>query len=98
VLRVAVIGDRESLPLLRGLGARAVEAVGDDAVIDALRRLAEEGGYALAIVFKHAVEDPDRVKREGRRLGVPVLVLPTPWAPAEPVNVERLLARALGFG
>ena len=97
-MKVAVIGDRESLPLLRGLGARAVEAVGDEAVLEALRRLASEGGYALAIVYKHVVEDPDRVKEEGRRLGLPVLVLPTPWAPAEPVNVERLLARALGFG
>ncbi|MEB3851432.1 MAG: hypothetical protein LRS49_02470 [Desulfurococcales archaeon] len=97
-MKVAVIGDRETLPLLRGLGAHAVEAVGDEAVVEALRRLASEGGYALAIVFKHAVGDPERVKAEGRRLGLPVLVLPTPRAPAEPVNVDKLLARALGFG
>ncbi|MEB2835786.1 MAG: hypothetical protein GSR80_001315 [Desulfurococcales archaeon] len=97
-MKVAVIGDAETLPLLRGLGAHAVEAVGDDAVVEALRGLASEGGYALAIVFKHAVEDEDRIRREARALGLPVLILPTLWAPAEPVNVERLLARALGFG
>lgn len=97
-MKVAVIGDEETLPLLRGMGAKAFRAGGDDEVINTLKSLASEGGYALAIVFKHVVSDEDRVRGEARRLGLPVLILPTPWSPAEPVNVEKLLAKALGFG
>ena len=97
-LKAAVIGDRETLPLFRGLGFHAVEATSDDEVVRALRGIAGEGGYALVIVYKHVVKDEEAVRREAEKLGLPLLILPTRWAPAEPVDVNKLIAKALGFG
>ena len=96
--RILVIGDEETLPLFRSLGVSVKAARGNDEVIDVLRREAGDGGVALAIVLKHVISDEERVKREARRLGVTLVVLPTLWAPAEPIDINRLIAKALGLG
>jgi V/A-type H+-transporting ATPase subunit F len=93
-----VVGDEETLPLFRSLGARVRAARGDGEVLRVLREEAERGGTSLVIILKHVVDDEERVKREARRLGLTVLVLPTRWAPAEPIDINRLVARALGIG
>lgn len=98
VLKAAVIGDRETLPLFRGLGFHVEEATEDSEVIRALNRIATEGGYAFVLVYKHVISDEDAVRREAEKLGIPILILPTRWAPAEPVDVNKLIAKALGFG
>jgi len=96
--RVVVIGDRMSLPLFRSVGLETVEADRDDEVLSAIREAASRGDVSLVIVLKHVVSDPDRVVREAQERDIPVLVLPTLWAPAEKINVEMLLAKALGLG
>ena len=96
--RVLVVGDGLTLPLFRSVGLETVEAEGDDNVISAVREAAARGDVSLVIVLKHVVKDPDRIVGEAQKYGIPILVLPTIWAPAEKINVERLLAKALGLG
>jgi len=96
--KAAVIGDKETIVLFRGLGFHVVHATGDEEVINAIRSLAKSGEYALVIVLKNAVEEENRVKDEARRLGLPILVLPTRKAPSKPIDINKLIARALGFG
>ena len=96
--KILVVGDKLSLPLFRSSGISVREATREEEVLEALREAAEKDEYALVIVLKHVVEDPQRVTGEAEKLGVPVLVLPTPWSPAEKINVEKLLAKALGLG
>ena len=97
--RVLVIGDRINLPLFRSVGMETVEAGRPEDVIREIRAAAERGDVALVIVLKHvAGKREDDIVRAAEEAGVPVLVLPTPWAPAEKINVEKLLARALGLG
>lgn len=96
--RVLVVGDRDTLPLFRAIGARVVEAANADEALEALRREAARGDIAVAIVLKHVVGDEDEFRSRAAGLGVPVLVLPSKWAEAKPVDVNKLVARALGLG
>ena len=96
--RVVVIGDRVNLPLFRSVGLEVEEAVGDNRVIAELERIAGRQDISLVIILKHVVEDIDKVVEKAEELGIPTLILPTLWAPAEKINVERLLAKALGLG
>jgi len=95
--RVLVVSDRVNAPLFRSVGLRVVEAGGQAEAEAALKRAPAEGA-ALVIVLKHLVEDEDRLRKAAERAGVTLLILPTLWAKAEPINVERLLAKALGLG
>ena len=79
------------------MGAITKVVDNDEEIIKTLRKAAEDG-IALAIVLKHIVEDEDRIKREARRLGITLLILPSRWSPAEPIDINKLIARALGLG
>ena len=96
--RILVVGDRDTLPLFRAIGARVVEAGSEDEALEAIRREAGRGDIAVAIVLKHIVGDEEEFRAKASRLGVPVLVLPGRGAEARPVDVNRLVARALGLG
>ena len=95
---VVVMGDRVNLPLFRSIGLEGYEVRDDRDVIEGLKVLAGRGDVSLVIVLKHVVGDEQRIVEEAQKVGIPILVLPTLWAPAEKVNVEKLLARALGLG
>ena len=95
--KLLVIGDEDTLPLFRSMGALTRTAKNDDDIIKVLRR-ASENEVALAIVLKHIVNDEERIKREARRLGITLLILPSRWAPPEPIDINKLIARALGLG
>ena len=94
---VLVVSDDVNAPLFRSVGLE-VETVGGPEEVPRVLRASASKGYALVIVLKHLVEDEDGLKREATRLGVPLLVLPTLKARAEPINVEKILAKALGLG
>ncbi len=96
--KILVVGDKLNLPLFRSSGLSVREASREEEVLEVLREAAAAREYALVIVLKHVVRDPQRVTGEAEKLGIPVLVLPTPWSPAEKINVEKLLAKALGLG
>lgn len=96
--KVAVVGDRDTLPLFRSAGFLVYEAESQGDAYRAVSRAASRGDVVLIIVLKHVLSDPESFKSEASRHGVPVFVLPTRWSPGEPINVERLLARALGVG
>ncbi len=96
--RIAVVGDRYSIPLFRSVGMVVEEAETQAGALDKVRSLASRGDVGLIIVLKHLIEDEDSFRRVVSGLGVPVLILPTKWSRAEPVNVDKLVARALGLG
>ena len=96
--RVVVIGDRVNLPLFRSVGLEVEEAVGDSRVIAELERVSSRPDVSLVIILKHVVDNIDKVIEKAEELGTPILILPTPWSPAEKINVEKLLAKALGLG
>lgn len=96
--RVLVVGDRDTLPLFKAVGARVAEAGSAEEALEALRREASRGDIAVAIVLKHVIGDEEEFRARASGLGVPVLVLPSRWAEAKPVDVNKLVARALGLG
>jgi vacuolar-type H+-ATPase subunit F/Vma7 len=93
-----VIGDEETTLLFKALGFKTVLAKNEKEVINSLRSIAQDETYGLAIVVKHVIENEERVREEARRLGLPVLILPTIKSPSKPININVLIARALGFG
>ncbi|MEB3780936.1 MAG: hypothetical protein GSR85_12035 [Desulfurococcales archaeon] len=96
--RIAVVGDKYNIPLFRSSGLTVVEAYTQT---DAIRRVLELNNRAdvgLIIVLKHIIGDEDEFRRMIKDVEKPVLVLPTKWARAEPINVDKLLAKALGLG
>ena len=93
-----IIGDEESSLLFRALGFKMLIATNEDEVIDHLKNVAKEGRYALAIVLKHVIRDEGKVRDVAKKLGIPVLILPTRRAPSKPIDINALIARALGFG
>jgi len=95
--RVVVVSDRVNAPLFRSVGLHVVEASSQAEAEAALKRAPAEDA-AIVIVLKHLVEDEDALRRAAEQAGVTLLVLPTLWAKAEPINVERILAKALGLG
>jgi len=96
--RIVVVGDKYNIPLFRSSGLTVVEAYTQ---ADAVRRVVELNNrpdVGLIIVLKHVIEDEDEFRRLIKDVEKPVLVLPTKWARAEPINVDKLLAKALGLG
>ncbi|BAN89765.1 V-type ATP synthase subunit F [Aeropyrum camini] len=96
--KLLAIVDRETAPLFMGVGASVVEVAGGDEVLRALRKGVAEGGARIVLVLKHLVEDEELLRREADRLGATLLVIPSMGEKAEPIDVKKLIARALGFG
>jgi len=97
--RILVVADRYNSTLFKSAGLTVVEADSQEKIIEEVRYAFQRlRDIALVIVLKHLVEDEDSLRKALEDLGVPLLVLPTRWAKAEPINVEKLLAKALGFG
>jgi len=97
--RIVAVADKINAPLFRSVGMSVYEAEGQDEAVGAVRRALErERDTVLVIVLKHLLEDEDGFRRALGDVPVPVLILPTRWAGAEPINVEKLLAKALGLG
>ncbi|GBF09330.1 putative V-type ATP synthase subunit F [Aeropyrum pernix] len=96
--RILAIVDRETAPLFMGVGASVVEVAGSEEVLDAIRRSVVENGVRIVLVLKHLVGDEESLRREADRLGVTLLIIPSMGEKAEPIDVKKLIARALGFG
>ncbi len=96
--RGVVIGDEETILLFRSLGFKALIAYDESQVIDHLKELAGKEEIGLAIIPKHVIKNEDKIREEAKRLGLPVLILPTRRSPSTPININALIARALGFG
>lgn len=96
--KVAVVGDKYSNPLFRSAGLVTIEAFTYDDAVRKVVEAANRDDIGLIIVLKHLVEDEDDFRSRIKGVEKPVLVLPTKWATAEPINVDKLLARALGLG
>ncbi len=94
--KILVIGDKLNLPLFRSTGIHVEEADNSDEIVRILKNY--NGRINLAIVLKHTVDDQDKVLKTAEELDIPLLILPTLWSPAEKINVEKLLAKALGLG
>ncbi len=95
--RVIVIGDEQSIPLFRMMGMSVLKATNQSEAEEAVKRAVEQG-YGLIIVLKHVVSDEERLRELASERGSVLLVLPTRWSKAEPINIEKLLAQALGLG
>ncbi|MCS7107608.1 MAG: V-type ATP synthase subunit F [Acidilobaceae archaeon] len=96
--KVAVLGDRETLPLFKSAGFKTVEVLSQSQVVEAVNRLNAEGDISLIIVLKHVLSDEARFKQQVASSRVPVFVLPTLYTKGEAVDVNKILAKALGMG
>jgi len=96
-VKVLVVGDEQSLPLFRMAGMSTLKASNQTEAEEAVKRGVEEG-YGLIIVLKHVISDEESLRRIVAGTGSIVFVLPTKWSKAEPINIEKLLAEALGLG
>ncbi|MCE4603705.1 MAG: hypothetical protein F7B20_01910 [Aeropyrum sp.] len=96
--RIMAISDPETSPLFRSIGAVTVEASNWQEVLRAIRDEAPNHNAKIILVLKHLVEDEDTARGEAARAGATLLVLPSIQERAEPIDVNKLIARALGFG
>ena len=96
--KLAVIADRANIPLFKSVGAVTVEASSEEEALRAVESLASRPDVGLVIVLRHIIEDEEEFRRKAEAAGVPILVLPTRWSRVEPINVDKLIARALGMG
>lgn len=94
---VVVVGDKETLSLFRMIGMEVIEARDQRSAEEAVRQAASKG-TRLIIALKHVVSDESSLKEVARQYGATLLILPTKWARSEPINIEKLLAEALGLG
>lgn len=95
--RVVVLGDRDTLPLFKSAGFMTVEAYSQSQALNIIARLQESSDIALIIVLKHILSDVEEFKAKTAESKIPVFVLPTLWSPGEPLDVNKLLAKALGL-
>ncbi|MEB3860921.1 MAG: hypothetical protein GSR84_01710 [Desulfurococcales archaeon] len=96
--KVAVIGDKYNNPLFRSAGLVTIEAYSQDDVVRKVVEASRRDDIGLIIVLKHMIEDEETFRDGIKDVEKPVLILPTRWATAEPINVDKLLAKALGLG
>ncbi|MGC9071183.1 MAG: V-type ATP synthase subunit F [Acidilobus sp.] len=95
--KVLVIGDEQSLPLFRMIGLSVMPASSQAEAEEVVRKGVQQG-YSLIVVLKHIVTDEEKLRRIASEGGAVLLTLPTKWSKAEPINIEMLLAQALGLG
>ena len=95
--KVVVIGDRETLPLFKSAGFTTVEAYSQAQALNIISRLQSSGDIVLIVVLKHIIDSEDEFKAKTAGSRIPVFVLPTLWSPGEPLDVNKLLAKALGL-
>ncbi|MFP3227688.1 MAG: V-type ATP synthase subunit F [Caldisphaera sp.] len=95
--KMFVIGDRESANLFKLAGIPIINAYNQKEAEDALKK-AKEKGASLVVVLKHVVNDENSLRILANSLNLTLLVLPTKWSKAEPINIDKLLAKALGMG
>ncbi len=95
--RVVVVGDRETLPLFKSAGFTTIEAYSQSQALNVISGLQSSGDVVLIIVLKHIIDNEEEFKAKTANSRIPVFVLPTLWAPGEPLDVNRLLAKALGL-
>ncbi len=96
--KLAVIGDRTNIPLFKSIGAITIEASNEEEALRAIESLYSRPEVGLVIVLRHIIDDEEEFRRKAEKYGVPLLVLPTRWSKVEPINVDKLIARALGMG
>jgi V/A-type H+-transporting ATPase subunit F len=96
--KLAVVGDRANVPLFRSIGAVTVEASNEEEALRAVESLSSRPDVGLVVVLRHVISDEEEFRRKAEKFGVPLLVLPTRWSRVEPINVDKLIARALGMG
>ncbi|MCX8196378.1 MAG: V-type ATP synthase subunit F [Acidilobaceae archaeon] len=96
--KVAVLGDRDTLPLFKSAGFKTVEVLSQSQAVEAVFRLSASQEVSLIIVLKHVLSDEAKFKQQVAHSRVPVFVLPTLHAPGEKVDVNKILAKALGMG
>lgn len=96
--KVAVIGDRDSLPLFKSAGFHTEEASTQSQAADVIKRLSSMGDFSLVIVLRHILSDEERFKSQVSKYNIPVLILATTLSPQTPVDVNKLIAKMLGMG
>ncbi|MGC8572394.1 MAG: V-type ATP synthase subunit F [Caldisphaera sp.] len=95
--KMFVIGDRESANLFKLAGISIIDAYTQKEAEEGLKK-AKEKGASLVVVLKHIVNDENSLRNLANSLNLTLLILPTKWAKAEPINIDKLLAKALGMG
>jgi V/A-type H+-transporting ATPase subunit F len=95
--KVVVVGDRETLPLFKSAGFTTVEAYSQTQALNIVSRLQGSGDAVLIIVLKNIIDNEEEFKAKTAESRIPVFVLPTLWSPGEPLDVNKLLAKALGL-
>ncbi|PMP60389.1 MAG: V-type ATP synthase subunit F [Caldisphaera sp.] len=95
--KVYIIGDKVSINLFRIAGIPTIEANSQKEVENKLK-IAKDNGANMAIILKHLVTDEKSIRKIASALNLTILILPTKWSKAEPINIDKLLAEALGMG
>ncbi|AFZ70925.1 archaeal/vacuolar-type H+-ATPase subunit F [Caldisphaera lagunensis DSM 15908] len=95
--KLIVIGDRQSANLFKLAGITIIDANNQKEAEEGLKKAKEKGG-TLAIILKHIVDDEASLRNLANSLNITLLILPTKWVKAEPINIDKLLAKALGMG
>jgi V/A-type H+-transporting ATPase subunit F len=95
--KVVVVGDRETLPLFRSAGFMTFEAYSQSQALNIVTRLQNSDDVVLIVVLRHILDNEEEFKAKTSGSRIPVFVLPTLWSPGEPLDVNKLLAKALGL-
>ena len=95
--KVVVLGDRETLPLFKSAGFMTIEAYSQSQALSIISRLQSSSDIALIIVLKHILDNEEEFKAKTADSHIPIFILPTLRSPGEPIDVNKLLAKALGL-
>lgn len=98
--KVVVIADRVTCTAFRLVGAETISVETPEETLRAIDRCRMRDDVGLVLVAQHVAEPVrEEVERMAERTRVPVITfIPTRQMPGEPVDMRKLLMRALGFG